>query len=201
MRLMMPTSRQRRSPPGESAAPARGQPGRAASDGAQGSPRRAGGSGPTADPAPTALRSRLGPSIGTFIRQMAGHPTRRKKPNPPRPGERGPARVPAGPPLSRPDLRAAPRRYVNIPGNDSPVRPWWIRYHTADPCGLDVRGVGECHPPRCSTGRIERLPRLNEVQAQLAASRALAPPNPRLSEENLRAYIVLLSAALPGVLP
>ena len=36
----------------------------------------------------------------------------------------------------------------------------------------------------------ERLPRLNEVQAQLAASRALAPPNPRLSEENLRAYIV-----------
>jgi hypothetical protein len=32
----------------------------------------------------------------------------------------------------------------------------------------------------------------------LAASRALAPPNPRLSEENLRAYIVLLSAHFQG---
>jgi hypothetical protein len=36
------------------------------------------------------------------------------------------------------------------------------------------------------------------VQAQLAASRVLAPPNPRLSEENLRAYIVLLSAHFQG---
>ena len=44
----------------------------------------------------------------------------------------------------------------------------------------------------------ERLPRLNEVQAQLAASRALAPLNPRLGEENLRAYIVLLSAHFQG---
>ena len=44
----------------------------------------------------------------------------------------------------------------------------------------------------------ERLPRLNEVQSQLAASQALVPPNPRLSEENVRGYIVLLSAHFQG---
>ncbi len=44
----------------------------------------------------------------------------------------------------------------------------------------------------------ERLPRLNAVESQLAASLALAPANPRLSEENLRGYIVLLSAHFQG---
>ena len=44
----------------------------------------------------------------------------------------------------------------------------------------------------------ERLPRVNEVEGQLAASLALVPPNPRLSEENLRGYIVLLSAHFQG---
>ncbi len=44
----------------------------------------------------------------------------------------------------------------------------------------------------------ERLPRLSEVEIQLAGSRALAPPNPRLSEENLRAFILLLSAHFQG---
>jgi hypothetical protein len=44
----------------------------------------------------------------------------------------------------------------------------------------------------------ERLPGLNAIDAQLAASQALAPPNPRLSEENLRGYKVLLSAHFQG---
>jgi hypothetical protein len=44
----------------------------------------------------------------------------------------------------------------------------------------------------------ERLPRLGEVEAQLMASRSLAPPNPHLSEENVRGYIVLLSAHFQG---
>src|SRR5262249_2295199 len=44
----------------------------------------------------------------------------------------------------------------------------------------------------------ERLPRLGEVEAQLVACRALAPPNPHLSEENVRGYIVLLSAHFQG---
>ncbi len=44
----------------------------------------------------------------------------------------------------------------------------------------------------------ERVPRLIEVQTQLAASQVLAPPNPRLSEENVRAYVVLLSAHFQG---
>ena len=44
----------------------------------------------------------------------------------------------------------------------------------------------------------ERLPRLNQVEIQFTASQVLAPPNPRLSEENLRGYIVLLSAHFQG---
>jgi hypothetical protein len=44
----------------------------------------------------------------------------------------------------------------------------------------------------------ERLVRLNEINAQLAASHALTPPNTHLSEENLRGYIVLLSAHFQG---
>ena len=44
----------------------------------------------------------------------------------------------------------------------------------------------------------ERQPRLNEVETQLTASQVLAPPNPRLGEENLRGYIVLLSAHFQG---
>ncbi len=44
----------------------------------------------------------------------------------------------------------------------------------------------------------ERLPCLTEIDSQLATSRALAPPNPRLSEENLRGCIVLLSAHFQG---
>jgi hypothetical protein len=46
--------------------------------------------------------------------------------------------------------------------------------------------------------RNDRLPCLTEIDAQLAACQALAPPNPRLSEENLRGYIVLLSAHFQG---
>ena len=44
----------------------------------------------------------------------------------------------------------------------------------------------------------DRIPRLNEVEIQCAASQALAPPNPLLHEENLRGYIVLLSATSRG---
>lgn len=39
---------------------------------------------------------------------------------------------------------------------------------------------------------------LQEVDIQCAASLALAPSNPRLSEENLRGYILLLSAHFQG---
>jgi len=44
----------------------------------------------------------------------------------------------------------------------------------------------------------DRVPRLLEIEAQCAASQALALPNPRLREENLRGYIVLLSAHFQG---
>jgi hypothetical protein len=44
----------------------------------------------------------------------------------------------------------------------------------------------------------DRMPRLNEIDAQCAASHSQAPPNPLLYEENLRGYIVLLSAHFQG---
>ena len=44
----------------------------------------------------------------------------------------------------------------------------------------------------------DRLPNLSEIDAQCAASLALSPPNPRLAEENLRGYVVLLSAHFQG---
>jgi hypothetical protein len=40
--------------------------------------------------------------------------------------------------------------------------------------------------------------RLAEIDAQCAASQVLAPPNPRLVDENLRGYVVLLSAHFQG---
>ncbi|HEY5312685.1 MAG TPA: hypothetical protein VIK18_09195 [Pirellulales bacterium] len=40
----------------------------------------------------------------------------------------------------------------------------------------------------------ERIPRLIEVDAQCAATLALAPARPNLVDENLRAYVLLLSA-------
>jgi hypothetical protein len=40
--------------------------------------------------------------------------------------------------------------------------------------------------------------RLGEVDAQCAASLALAPPQPHLVEENLRGYVLLLSAHFQG---
>jgi hypothetical protein len=46
--------------------------------------------------------------------------------------------------------------------------------------------------------RTERMRNLHELDGQCAASIALAPPNPRLSEENLRGYILLLSAHFQG---
>jgi len=42
--------------------------------------------------------------------------------------------------------------------------------------------------------QTDRMPSLAEIDTQCAASLALAPPNPRLAEENLRGYVVLLSA-------
>jgi hypothetical protein len=44
----------------------------------------------------------------------------------------------------------------------------------------------------------DRILRLTEVDAQCGASLALVPPNPRLVEENLRGYVVLLSAHFQG---
>lgn len=46
--------------------------------------------------------------------------------------------------------------------------------------------------------RTDRMPSLAEIDTQCAASLALAPPNPRLAEENLRGYVVLLSAHFQG---
>lgn len=48
------------------------------------------------------------------------------------------------------------------------------------------------------TWRAARVPGLNEVDAQCAASLAVAPPNPLLAEENVRGYVVLLSAHFQG---
>jgi hypothetical protein len=43
-----------------------------------------------------------------------------------------------------------------------------------------------------------RMPRLLQIDIQCAVSVALVPPNPDLAEENLRAYVVLLSAHFQG---
>jgi hypothetical protein len=42
------------------------------------------------------------------------------------------------------------------------------------------------------------MPRLAEVDAQCAASLVLVPPQPNLVDENLRAYVLLLSAHFQG---
>ncbi len=44
----------------------------------------------------------------------------------------------------------------------------------------------------------DRIPRLDEIDTQCAASLARVPPNLHLQEENLRGYIVLLSAHFQG---
>src|SRR6266852_6293776 len=46
--------------------------------------------------------------------------------------------------------------------------------------------------------RNDRMRRLGAVDAQCAASLALAPPRPNLVEENLRGYVLLLSAHFQG---
>jgi hypothetical protein len=46
--------------------------------------------------------------------------------------------------------------------------------------------------------RNDRTPRLIQIDAQCAASLAAIPPNTRLIEENLRGYVVLLSAHFQG---
>ena len=46
--------------------------------------------------------------------------------------------------------------------------------------------------------RNERMPRLQQVDLQCAASQAAVPPNAHLIEENLRGYVVLLSAHFQG---
>jgi hypothetical protein len=44
----------------------------------------------------------------------------------------------------------------------------------------------------------ERMPRLAEFESQCAASLALVPPRPNLVDENLRGYVLLLSAHFQG---
>jgi hypothetical protein len=44
----------------------------------------------------------------------------------------------------------------------------------------------------------DRMSRLGKVEAQCAASLVLAPPQPNLVEENLRGYVLLLSAHFQG---
>src|ERR1700722_10232214 len=47
--------------------------------------------------------------------------------------------------------------------------------------------------------RNDRMPRLAEIDAQCAACLALVPPPPNLVEENLRGYVLLLSAHFQGL--
>jgi hypothetical protein len=44
----------------------------------------------------------------------------------------------------------------------------------------------------------DRMPRLTEIDTQCAASLVLRPPQPNLVEENLRGYVLLLSAHFQG---
>jgi hypothetical protein len=46
--------------------------------------------------------------------------------------------------------------------------------------------------------RNDRIPRLDKVETQCAACQVLAPPQPTLVEENLRGYLLLLSAHFQG---
>jgi hypothetical protein len=46
--------------------------------------------------------------------------------------------------------------------------------------------------------QTRRLTRLNEIEAQCAATLAIVPPNPDLADENLRGYVMLLSAHFQG---
>jgi hypothetical protein len=46
--------------------------------------------------------------------------------------------------------------------------------------------------------QTDRIPRLNEVDAQCNASLTLVPANPLLADENLRGYLMLLSAHFQG---
>ena len=59
--------------------------------------------------------------------------------------------------------------------------------------------------PSVSLGlwRTHRMLSLQEIDNQFATSLALAPPNPRPSEQNLRGYIVVAhhNAVPPGGLP
>lgn len=45
----------------------------------------------------------------------------------------------------------------------------------------------------------DRMPRLGHVEAQCAASLTYLPPSPQLADENLRGYVVLLSAHFQGL--
>lgn len=49
-----------------------------------------------------------------------------------------------------------------------------------------------------SDWQASRMPCLRQIDAQCAASLALNPPNPRLAEENVRGYGLLLSAHFQG---
>ncbi len=50
----------------------------------------------------------------------------------------------------------------------------------------------------CFHWQTDRVPRLTEVDGQCAASLAAGVPNARLADENLRGYVVLLSAHFQG---
>ena len=49
-----------------------------------------------------------------------------------------------------------------------------------------------------SQWQTDRMPRLDEVEAHCAAVFALRPPTPRLAEETLRGYVMLLSGHFQG---
>jgi hypothetical protein len=49
-----------------------------------------------------------------------------------------------------------------------------------------------------TTWQTDRLARVLEIETQCAMSAALVPPNPRLTDENLRGFVMLLSAHFQG---
>jgi hypothetical protein len=63
-----------------------------------------------------------------------------------------------------------------------------------------VKVDGECAVPSAAllNWQNDRMPRLQQVELQCAASLSAVPPNAHLIDENLRGYVVLLSAHFQG---
>jgi hypothetical protein len=67
------------------------------------------------------------------------------------------------------------------------------------PVGLSLPAMGVAMPSASLTlWRNDRTPRLNEVDIQCTSSHANVPANPNLVDENIRGFILLLSAHFQG---